>query len=193
RPWRGKDAIVDGEQIRTYLEDTARDSGIDEHIRFGRQVDTADWSTADGRWSVHATGPDGPETWSARFVVACTGYYDYDQPYDPGFAGIEDFGGTVVHPQFWPEDLDHSGKNVIVIGSGATAVTIVPAMAADAAHVTMLQRTPSYLLAQPKGDPIADVLRKVAPARAAHHIVRSKNMLLQWALFQACQRAPKTM
>lgn len=193
RPWRGKDAIVDGEQIRTYLEDTARDSGIDEHIRFGRQVDTADWSTADGRWSVHATGPDGPETWSARFVVACTGYYDYDQPYDPGFAGIENFGGTVVHPQFWPEDLDHSGKNVIVIGSGATAVTIVPAMAADAAHVTMLQRTPSYLLAQPKGDPIADVLRKVAPAGAAHHIVRSKNMLLQWALFQACQRAPKTM
>ncbi len=193
RPWRGKDSIVDGEEIRDYLEDTAHAAGIDRYIHFGRMVVSADWSTPEARWTVQVTGPDGPETWTARFVVACTGYYDYDQPHDPAFAGIEDFGGTVVHPQFWPEDLDHAGKKVVVIGSGATAVTIVPAMADTASHVTMLQRTPSYLLAQPKGDPIADVLRKVAPAGAAHQIVRAKNMLLAWALYQASQRAPKQM
>ncbi|WP_269305096.1 flavin-containing monooxygenase [Aeromicrobium sp. HA] len=193
RPWRGKDAIVDGDQILEYLEDTAREAGIDRHISFGRRVEAADWSSADARWTVQAEGPDGAEEWSARFLVACTGYYDYDQPYDPGFAGVDDFEGTLVHPQFWPEDLDHTGRRVVVIGSGATAVTIVPAMAETAEHVTMLQRTPSYLLAQPKGDPIADVVRKVAPPTVAHHVVRTKNMLLQWALFQACQRAPKAM
>ncbi|MCD9155107.1 flavin-containing monooxygenase [Aeromicrobium duanguangcaii] len=193
RPWRGKDSIVDGDQILEYLDDTARESGIDRHISFGRRVDAADWSSEQGRWTVEIDGPDGPETWTTRFLIACTGYYDYDEPYDPGFVGLEDFGGTVVHPQFWPEDLDYAGKQVVVIGSGATAVTIVPAMAERAEHVTMLQRTPSYLLAQPKGDPIADVVRKVAPPRVAHHVVRTKNMLLQWTLFQACQRAPRTM
>src|SRR5699024_5851511 len=115
------------------------------------------------------------------------------EPYDPGLAGLSDFAGTVVHPQFWPEDLDHAGKKVVVIGSGATAVMIVPAMARDAAHVTMLQRTPSYLLAQPQGDPIADVLRRLLPAGPAHRLVRAKNVALNWALFQACQRAPKAM
>jgi len=193
RPWRGKDAIVDGEEIRTYLEDTAREAGIDRRISFGRELVSADWSSDEQRWTVEIQGPDGPETWRTRFLVACTGYYDYDHPYDPGLAGVEDFGGTIVHPQFWPEDLDHAGKRVVVIGSGATAVTIVPAMAETAEHVTMLQRTPTYLLAQPKGDPIADRLRRVLPAAAAHRIVRAKNVALNWALYQACVRAPRTM
>ncbi|WP_313410203.1 NAD(P)/FAD-dependent oxidoreductase [Aeromicrobium sp.] len=193
RPWRGENAIVEGEQIREYLEDTARESGIDRRIRFGRRVVAADWSSHTGRWTVEVEGPDGPESWTTRFLVACTGYYDYDQPYDPGLTGLEDFAGTVAHPQFWPEDLDHTGKRVVVIGSGATAVTIVPAMARDAAHVTMLQRTPSYLLAQPKSDAIADVLRRVLPAGPAHRVVRAKNVALNWALFQACQRAPRAM
>jgi len=193
RPWRGKDAIVDGHEIREYLEDTARESGIDRRISFGRRLVSADWSSEAARWTVEVEGPGGAETWTTRFLVACTGYYDYDQPYDPALPGIDDFGGTVVHPQFWPDDLDVSGRRVVVIGSGATAVTLVPAMAGTAEHVTMLQRTPTYLLAQPKGDPVADVLRRLLPAGAAHRVVRAKNVALQWALYQACQRAPRTM
>lgn len=194
KPWKGEKAIVDGASIREYLEETARENGIVEHIQFSTRVTAVEWSSAEARWTVHATGPDGQSlTYLARFLFACTGYYDYEAGHDPGFAGIDDFTGTIAHPQFWPEDLDHTGKRVVVIGSGATAATVVPAMAATAEHVTMLQRTPTYMLAQPASDAIGNGLRKVLPAQTAHRVIRAKNTALQWGLFQACQRAPKTM
>ncbi|WP_370618182.1 flavin-containing monooxygenase [Mumia sp. Pv 4-285] len=195
RPWRGKDAIVDGDSIRTYLVDTAREFGIDRHIRFSTRVVSADWSSEKARWTVRVvTGDDQhEETYEARFVSFCSGYYDYAAPYDPGFAGIEDFAGRLVHPQFWPEDLDYAGKKVVVIGSGATAVTIVPAVAEQAGHVTMLQRTPTYVVAQPRQDAIGNAVRSVLPAKAGHLAVRTKNTALQWAFYQACRRLPGTM
>ncbi|QMW67240.1 NAD(P)/FAD-dependent oxidoreductase [Mumia sp. ZJ1417] len=195
RPWSGDDSIVQGDDIRDYLEDTARESGILAHTRFSTRVVAADWSSEDARWRVRvATGPDShEETYEARFVSFCSGYYDYEQPYDPGFAGVDDFEGTLVHPQFWPDDLDYAGKKVVVIGSGATAITIVPAMAQDAGHVTMLQRTPTYVLAQPKQDVIGNAIRKVLPARSGHLTVRAKNTALQWGLYQACRRLPDQM
>ena len=193
-PWTGQDAIVDGHDIWEYLTETAHKFGIDQHIEYGVRVGGADWSSSEARWHLTATNADGPVTYTSRFVVFCTGYYDYDQPYDPGFQGLDDFAGQVVHPQFWPEDLDYQDKSVVVIGSGATAVTLVPALAAGGAgHVTMLQRTPTYVLGQPKHDPIADGLRKVLPGKAAHQVIRAKNTTLNWALYQACRRWPDKM
>ena len=195
RPWRGDDAIVSGADIRDYLEDTAREAGILEHTHFSTKVVSADWSSQEARWTVRvAVGAEGrEETYEARWVSFCSGYYDYDTPYDPGFAGLDDFQGTLVHPQFWPADLDHTGKKVVVIGSGATAITLVPALAPDAAHVTMLQRTPTYVLAQPQQDPIGNAIRKVLPPRGGHLAVRTKNTVLQWGLYQACRRLPDQM
>lgn len=190
--WTGKDSIVDGGQIFDYLHTAARRFGIDRHVRLNTRVASAHWSSADERWTVNVVTPGGEAAYVARFVVACTGYYDYESPHDPGF-GVDSFDGTLVHPQFWPEDLDVAGRRVVVIGSGATAVTLVPALADRGAHVTMVQRTPTYVLAQPRHDPVADVLRKVLPAQAAHRMMRVKNTALQWGLYQACQRAPKTM
>jgi monooxygenase len=187
RPWRGAESIVSGERIRQYILDTARETGIDKIISYGTRVTGADWSTEESRWRVSTDQGEH----HARFVVFCTGYYDYDDPHDPEIKG--DFGGQVVHPQFWPDDLDHRGRRVVVIGSGATAVTVVPAMARDAAHVTMLQRTPTYVLAQPSRDVIADGLRRVLPAGAAHRAARSKNITMQWLLYQACRRYPDRM
>ncbi len=190
-PWRGKEAIVTGEQIRDYLDATTRKYGIDGHIEYNTRVISVDWSSQDKRWTVTAERGGKQFETTARFVVACTGYYDYESPYDPGFAGIEDFTGEVAHPQFWPQDLDYSGKKVVVIGSGATAVTVVPAMAEKASSVTMLQRTPTYILAQPWTDPIGDVARKILPAKSAHYAIRAKNTGLQWGLYQVSQRRPK--
>ncbi|GAA4604914.1 hypothetical protein GCM10023107_69930 [Actinoplanes octamycinicus] len=150
RPWRGERSIVDGDELLAYLEDTARETGVDRLIAYRTRVLEVDWSGRDARWTARARRGDQDVVYIARFVVSCAGYYDYENPHDPGFAGTEDFAGTIAHPQFWPADLDYTGKRVVVIGSGATAVTVVPAMAGDAAHVTMLQRTPSYVLAQPR-------------------------------------------
>ncbi|MDD9350001.1 NAD(P)/FAD-dependent oxidoreductase [Mumia sp.] len=195
RPWRGPDSIVDGEQIRDYLHETARESGIEQHIRLSTTVLAADWSPERARWTVTvATGPDTvEETYEARFVFFCSGYYDYDAPYDPGLAGVEDFRGRVVHPQFWPDDLDYAGKRVVVVGSGATAITVVPAMAEQAEHVTMLQRTPTYVVAQPKQDAVGNAIRKVLPPRAGHLAMRTKNTAMQWGFYQACRRLPNQM
>jgi cation diffusion facilitator CzcD-associated flavoprotein CzcO len=193
RPWRGEGSIVDGGELLAYVEDTARSTGIDQLIAYGIRIVSADWSSSTARWTVRAQRGEETVEYVARFVVSCTGYYDYDTPHDPGFAGAGDFAGALVHPQFWPEDLDYTGKRVVVIGSGATAVTVVPAMAGDAAHVTMLQRTPSYILAQPRVDVVAGLLRRVLPLPVAHRITRAKNTTLQWALVQACQRFPKQM
>ncbi|MET0423189.1 MAG: NAD(P)/FAD-dependent oxidoreductase [Actinoplanes sp.] len=187
RPWRDDASMAPGDLIRTYVEDTAAEAGITSHIRFGARAVTADWSGADARWTVRLA--DGDEI-TGNFLYACTGYYRYDQPYRPDFPGLADFTGTVAHPQFWPADLDYRGKKVVVIGSGATAVTLVPAMAADAAHVTMLQRSPTYVAALPSRDAFADLARRVLPARAANRVARSKNILFSQAFYQLARRRP---
>jgi monooxygenase len=193
RPWKAAEAIADGPSILEYVEETAREYGIDRHIRFSQRVVRAAWSSDEQRWTVDLERTDtaAASRMTAGFVFACTGYYRYDEGYTPELPGIDRFKGTIVHPQHWPEDLDYSGKRVIVIGSGATAVTLVPAMAPDAAHVTMLQRSPSYVMSLPGSDPIANVMRRVLPEGLAHRAVRWKNVLIMMALYQLSQRRPK--
>jgi cation diffusion facilitator CzcD-associated flavoprotein CzcO len=195
KPWPGEKSIADGHDIREYVRETAREHDIERHIRFHHRVVRAEWSTADARWTVHAERTDTGEAveLTCGFLFGCTGYYRYDQGYTPEFAGIEDFRGRVVHPQHWPEDLDYAGKQVVVIGSGATAVTLVPAMTDKAAHVTMLQRSPTYVISLPAKDVIANVLRKVLPAKVAYSIVRWKNVLMTMFSFEASRRYPGFM
>jgi monooxygenase len=195
RPWKAAKAIADGPAILEYVEDTAREYEIDRHIRFGHRVVRAEWSTDDQRWNVEAERTDTGETvnLSAGFLFGCTGYYRYDEGYTPELPGIDRYAGPVVHPQHWPEDLDYAGKRVVVIGSGATAVTLVPALAEDAAHVTMLQRSPSYVVSLPGEDPLAKLVQRVLPERLAHSVLRWKNVLLMMGSYQLSQRRPKLM
>ncbi|MFN7134972.1 MAG: flavin-containing monooxygenase, partial [Myxococcales bacterium] len=193
RPWSASKSIADGADILEYLKDTAKEFGIDKKIQYGTKVIGGNWSTADARWTVDledvATGER--RTTTCDFLFGCTGYYKYDQGYSPEFAGSDRFKGQIVHPQHWPEDLDYKGKRVVVIGSGATAVTLVPAMAPDAAQVTMLQRTPTYIMTLPGTDPFAKAMQKVLPDSAALPVVRWKNILQQLAFFSFAQRYPK--
>jgi len=193
RPWREAEAIADGPAILRYIRDTARDYGVDGNIRYGHRVTRAEWSTADARWKVHADRTDTGERveLTCDFLLGCTGYYRYDEGYSPRFEGAERFRGRIVHPQHWPEDLDYEGKRVVVIGSGATAVTLLPAMAERAAHVTMLQRSPSYVVSLPGHDGIAEALRRRLPVKAAYALVRWKNVLRQMLAFTVARRAPK--
>jgi monooxygenase len=192
RPWTGPRAIADGDSIRRYVVDTARAFGVDRLIRFGHRVVAARWSSAASRWTVTAER-DGAGTveLTCDFLYVCAGYYRYDQGYTPRFPGIGRYRGTVVHPQHWPADLDYAGKRVLVIGSGATAVTLVPAMAGTAAHVTMLQRSPSYVAALPAADRVADLLRRRLPARRAYQLIRWKNVGLTTLLYQLSRRRPR--
>jgi monooxygenase len=192
RPWQRDDIVIDGSSIRDYVRETAEAYGVDRHIRFGRRVVAAAWSTPDARWTVEAINEDTGEheTFTASFVVGCTGYYDYDQPHQPDFAGMDQFAGTLVHPQFWPEDLDHAGKHVVVIGSGATAVTLVPALAETAEHVTMLQRSPTYIVSVPALDPVGPLLRRVLPGEVVSHLTRMRNLGIQLGMYQLCRRFP---
>jgi cation diffusion facilitator CzcD-associated flavoprotein CzcO len=193
RPWQEAKSIADGPSILNYVRDTARDGGIDRHIRFNHRVARAEWSTAEARWTVEVQRTDTQETvrMTCGFLFTCTGYYRYDEGYTPDFPGLDRFAGRVVHPQHWGDDVDYAGKRVVVIGSGATAVTLVPALAEQAEHVTMLQRSPSYVLSLPGRDPIADVLRRFLPAKVAYPIVRWKNVALATLFFQISRRAPK--
>jgi cation diffusion facilitator CzcD-associated flavoprotein CzcO len=193
RPWPDAKAIADGPAILDYVRDTAREGGIDEHIRFGHPVARAEWSSEEARWTVTAERTDTGETveLTCDFLFGCTGYYRYDEGYTPEFEGTERFRGEIVHPQHWPEDLDYSGKRVVVIGSGATAVTLVPAMTDRAAHVTMLQRSPSYVVSLPGIDPIAKVMRRVLPDRVSYPLLRWKNVLMTMAVFNLSRRRPK--
>ncbi len=195
RPWPDAKAIADGPAIREYVRDTARDHGVDEHIRFHHRVVRAEWSTADARWTVECERTDTQERvrLTCEFLFGCTGYYRYDEGFTPPLPGIEDFGGEVVHPQHWSDDVDYAGKRVVVVGSGATAVTLVPAMAGEAEHVTMLQRTPSYVVSLPNRDPIAELLRRRLPVRIVHPIVKWKNVLLMMGSFQLSRRRPEIM
>jgi monooxygenase len=190
RPWREAKAIAGGGKILEYIVQTARDHGVIDKVRFQKRVARAAWSSAESRWLLEMQ--DG-EKLSCSFLFCCSGYYRYDQGYQPAFEGIETYRGRVVHPQAWPGDLDVSGKRVVVIGSGATAVTLVPELAKTAAHVTMLQRSPSYILAMPSQDPIANLLRKLLPAKAAYAAVRWKNVLMAVLLFQISRRWPRFM
>jgi monooxygenase len=195
RPWTEAKSIADGPSILRYVRDTAREAGIDRHIRLCHRVVSAEWSSAEARWSVEAERTDTGETvsLSCGFLFVNSGYYRYDQGYTPEFPGLDRFAGQVVHPQHWPEDLDYAGKRVVVIGSGATAVTLVPAMAKDAAHVTMLQRSPTYVVSMPGEDGLANRLRSVLPARVAYPIVRWKNVFLQGVSYRLSRRRPELM
>jgi cation diffusion facilitator CzcD-associated flavoprotein CzcO len=192
KPWTDRSQISPGDKILDYLRQTAAESGLEAHIRYGHRVLRAEFSSADATWtvSVQRTGADSPEQLTARFLLLGTGYYDYAAGYTPEFPGIADFGGQVVHPQHWPADLDYTGKRVVVIGSGATAVTLIPSMAEDAGHVTMLQRSPGYLISLPAQDPIAAVLHRLLGHERAHRVVRRKNVALGRAVFKASRRFP---
>jgi monooxygenase len=193
-PWTDPQAIADGPKILEYVRRTADAHGVTQRIRFGHRVTGVSWSEADSRWTVRVQRPDGESLeLTCSFIEACTGYYDYDAGYSPEFPGAERFEGTIVHPQHWPEDLDYAGKRVVIIGSGATAITLVPAMARTAAHVTMLQRSPTYVASLPREDPLGPVLRRWLPAKPAYHVIRAKNVLFQMASFQLSRRAPRLM
>jgi monooxygenase len=194
KPWTSTKAIADGPSIMAYLKETVAESGIDKHIRYGNNVLAADWSDDDNQWTLRIQRNGEEATITASFLFACSGYYNYDQGYTPEFAGSADFGGTIIHPQHWPEDLDYTGKKIVVIGSGATAVTLVPALAkSGAAHVTMLQRSPTYIGALPDVDPFATRMNKTLPAKPAYVANRWKSIVFQSAQYQLARRFPKYM
>jgi len=185
RPWTGAKAIAEGPAILAYLRETAREHGIDRQIRFEQRVLRADWSSETASWTVDIERGAAREPVRMRcgFLFMCSGYFRYAEGYAPAFPGAERFAGRIVHPQQWPEDLDVAGQQVVVIGSGATAVTLVPSLAEEAAHVTMLQRSPTYVASRPASDPIADWLRARLPQKLAYAIVRWKNALQAIAIF----------
>lgn len=193
RPWSDPRAIADGPSILEYVRDTAREYGLPERIRLRHRVTDAAWDGNSARWTVWVCRGEDPEPYlmTCSFLYVCSGYYRYDEGYTPAFPGIERYLGRVVHPQHWPEDLDCAGKRVVVIGSGATAVTLVPALADDAAQVTMLQRSPSYVLSRPNSDALADQVRRILPEPAASAAIRWKNALLSTAVFQLSRRRPE--
>ncbi len=191
-PWIHEQSIADGRNIVEYLDRVVDKYGIRPHLRFGEKVLSADWRSAEAQWHVELEAKDGARRqMTAGFLYLGSGYYDYDSPYDPGFAGREEFKGQIVHPQFWPENLDYAGKNVVIVGSGATAVTILPAMAAKARHVTMLQRTPTWMGARPAKDAIANFLRKVLPEKLAYRITRFKNIRMHSFIFKRARSQPE--
>jgi cation diffusion facilitator CzcD-associated flavoprotein CzcO len=193
KPWKHEKSIADGPSILEYLRETVDEYGIERYIRFNHHVDAASWSTDDTRWTITSTRTDTNETvsYTCSFLFMCSGYYSYKGGYTPEFPGIDDFEGRVVHPQQWPEDLDYAGKNVVVIGSGATAMTLVPAMAEDAGHVTMLQRSPTYVVARPAQDVIANKLRKFLPEPLAYRLVRKKNIALSQLFYNKTRTDPE--
>ena len=190
-PWVHEKSIADGPAILEYLERITRERGIAEHIRFGTTVQSAAFDSEAALWRIGVEDADGWHEVTARFLYLGSGYYDYDDPHDPQLPGLENFGGEVLHPQFWPRDLDYAGRRVVVIGSGATAVTMVPAMADEAAHVTMLQRTPTWMGSRPATDAVANFLRRHLPEKLAYRLTRAKNIFLQDFFFKRARRKPE--
>jgi cation diffusion facilitator CzcD-associated flavoprotein CzcO len=193
RPWRHEEALGSGERILEYLRDTAREYDVERRIRYSHRVARASWDSDQALWTVEADHDGETVTFTAGFVWACRGYYDYEHGHEPAFAGADEFRGRLVHPQHWPSDLDWAGNDVVVIGSGATAVTLVPAMAAEAAHVTMVQRSPSYILSLPQRDPVAARAGRWLPARVAHRVVRWKSILVTAVFYRLSRRRPETV
>jgi cation diffusion facilitator CzcD-associated flavoprotein CzcO len=192
KPWTAAKSIADGPSILQYVQDTSVEYGIDKRIRFKHLVTKAEWSTDEARWTVTATRKDTNETvqMSCNFLFMCSGYYSYKGGYTPEFAGLDRFKGQIVHPQKWPEDLDYAGKRIIVIGSGATAMTLVPAMAQTAAHITLLQRSPTYVVSRPDSDPVANRLRKFLPSKMAYSVTRLKNTTMQQIVYKRTRVKP---
>lgn len=188
RPWTGEKAIADGPSILRYIRDTAAETGIDRQIRYGHRLIAADWDGA--AWRLELETPDGARAISAKWLFLCTGYYDYAEGYRPDIPGLADFAGDVIHPQHWPEGYDPAGKRIVVVGSGATAVTLVPELARSAAHVTMLQRSPTYIVAMPSRDKLADLARRWLGDRRGHALTRWKNILMGTAFYRISQSRP---
>lgn len=195
RPWTGNGVLATGEQIKTYVQETADEFGVTDNIVFNRKVTAVDWSSSTQQWTVNMVDEQNGQTTtlSCRFLITATGYYNYDHGYTPEFKGEKDFTGQIVHPQFWPENLDYSGKKVVVIGSGATAVTLVPAMADKTASITMLQRSPSYIYAVPSKDHTAEFLRGKLPDMTIYRLSRVRNIALQRTVFELCKHYPNAM
>ena len=195
RPWRGPKAIAGGPSILEYITETASEFGLGDRIRYRHRVVRASWSSDEALWTVEAEIGEKKQLsrFLCRFLCLCTGYYEYERGYTPEWPGVERFRGPLVHPQQWPQDLDYAGKRVVVIGSGATAITLVPAMAQSAEHVTMLQRSPSYILSLPSEDPLAKRVRGRLPAKAAYALVRWKNVLLSMFFFNLSRKRPEVM
>ncbi|MFN4329135.1 MAG: flavin-containing monooxygenase [Limnobacter sp.] len=191
KPWTHEKSIADAHLILDYIRETARENQLEPHIRFGHKVSSANWNSQAQHWELTVNLDDGSsKTLTARWVFSAAGYYRYDQGYTPELPGLGDFKGQVVHPQHWPENLDYIGKKVVVIGSGATAVTLIPAMADRTAHITMLQRTPSYIMSLPAKDPLAKLFRKYLPEEMAYRWTRRKNIILQRLFWLYCQKFP---
>jgi cation diffusion facilitator CzcD-associated flavoprotein CzcO len=190
QPWPREETIAEGADIRRYVTDAAHQYGIDRHIRFNTHVLAADWDSLTSQWTIRVATDGAERTVRARFVFFGSGYYSYDAPYNPEIPGIEQFGGTVVHPQFWPEDLDHSGKKIVVIGSGATAISLIPALARDAAKVTMLQRSPTYVGSVPRAERSTKTLRRLLPFAKAHTVSRWYHALYTAGAVHLARKAP---
>lgn len=194
KPWTSAKGIADGKDIREYICEAAKENDIEKHIQFGSKVITADWSSEKATWTLTvtdaATGTD--KQYVCNFLLCCTGYYNYDGGYEPEFKGRENFKGEVIHPQKWQQDYDYSGKKIVVIGSGATAVTMVPAMTDKAASVTMLQRSPGYVMTLPQDDPMVNGLRRILPEKAVYRITRTRNIALSWMMYSYCRAFPNS-
>ena len=193
KPWLEPKAIADGPSILSYVQEAARERGIDKLTRFGHRMKNAAWSSVDGRWTVECERGGEKVSLSCNVLLVCSGYYNYAHGHTPEFAGSAEFGGTIVHPQQWPQSLDFSGKRVVIIGSGATAMTLVPAMAKQASKVTMLQRSPTYVVSLPAKDPIATFLRAILPEQLAYKITRAKNVWFQRYIYQQTRKNPHKM
>ena len=193
RPWRHEEALGSGERILEYVRDTARDYDVERHICYSHRVVRATWDSATALWTVDAEHEGETVAFTAGLVWSCRGYYDYEQGHQPEFAGAEEFRGPIVHPQHWPADLDHTGRDVVVIGSGATAVTLVPALAETAAHVTMLQRSPTYVMSLPQRDPFAVRARRLLPDGLAHRLVRWKSIVVTAFFYALARRRPEAV
>ena len=193
KPWMGVKSIADGPSILSYLEETVKENDLNKKIHFNQWVNEASWSSEDAQWTVQAENKKTQEhqDFTCDFLFLCGGYYNYEEGYTPHFAGRENFLGQIIHPQKWPKNLDYKNKKVVVIGSGATAVTIIPTMAEEAAHVTMLQRSPTYFLSAPDEDPVGNFLRKIISSKLTYKLVRWKNIRFQWWFFQKCRKFPK--
>lgn len=193
KPWINPQTLADGPAIKNYVREAAAEHGVEDSIHYGRKVVNSDWSSSKGHWIVSVEREDSgeQEKWTCNFLLGCTGYYNYDQGYRPDFPGEEDFRGQVVHPQHWPDDFDYKNKKVVVIGSGATAVTLIPAMADDTAHITMLQRSPTYIFSLPEVDPVSAAFQKRLPEKMAYKANRARNINFQRLLYRLSQKQPK--
>ena len=193
KPWMGVKSIADGPSILSYLHETVKENDLNEKIQFNQWINEASWSSRDSQWTVQVENKKTQELqdFTCDFLFLCGGYYNYEEGYTPHFAGRENFLGQIIHPQKWPKNLDYKNKKVVVIGSGATAVTIIPTMAEEAAHVTMLQRSPTYFLSAPDEDPVGNFLRKFISSKLTYKLVRWKNIRFQWWFFQKCRKFPK--